>query len=150
MGLTKQYKLLLSAVTTIQALSEANDSEVKTGPIQSADDVSELRNDREATSKLRGQQSTKLIYMQTLRILNIYRFIGSIKTPFSHLLKDYGEASCSGASAEPINMIKDTDLSEPLREFETHQRKRIRWCRYIMRSGILSIWYKEFHTWFYN
>ncbi|PFX25392.1 Angiopoietin-related protein 3 [Stylophora pistillata] len=32
------------------------------------------------------------------------------------LLKDYGEASCSGASVEPI---KDTDLFEPLSETET-------------------------------
>ena len=36
-------------------------------------------------------------------------------------MKDYGEASCSGASAEPI---KDTDLSEPLRVFETHIKER--------------------------
>ena len=40
---------------------------------------------------------------------------------FSHLMKDYGEASCSGASAEPI---KDTDLSEPLPEFETRIKER--------------------------
>ena len=31
-------------------------------------------------------------------------------------MKDYGEASRSGASAEPI---KDTDPSDPLPEFET-------------------------------
>ena len=36
-------------------------------------------------------------------------------------MKDYGEASCSGASAEPI---KDTDLSEPLPEFETRIKER--------------------------
>ena len=35
-------------------------------------------------------------------------------------MKDYGEASCSGASAEPI---KDTDLSEPLPEFETLKKR---------------------------
>ena len=39
---------------------------------------------------------------------------------FSHLLKDCGEAS-SRASAEPIG---DTDLSEPLHEFETHVKER--------------------------
>ena len=31
-------------------------------------------------------------------------------------MKDYGEASCSGATAEPI---KDTDPSDPLPKFET-------------------------------
>lgn len=40
---------------------------------------------------------------------------------FSHLMKDYGEASCSGASAEPV---KDTDMSEPLPEFETRIKER--------------------------
>ena len=36
-------------------------------------------------------------------------------------MEDYGEASCSGASAEPI---KDIDLSKPLPEFETRIKKR--------------------------
>ena len=36
-------------------------------------------------------------------------------------MKDYGDASCSGASAGPI---KDTDLSEPLPEFETRFKER--------------------------
>ena len=35
-------------------------------------------------------------------------------------MKDYGEASCSGTSAEPI---KDIDLSEPLPEFETRIKR---------------------------
>ena len=38
-------------------------------------------------------------------------------------MKDYGEASCSGASAEPT---EDTDLSEPLPEFETRIKERER------------------------
>lgn len=42
----------------------------------------------------------------------------------SHLLKDYGEANCSGASADPIKHDKDTDLSEPLHEFETRIKDR--------------------------
>ena len=37
-------------------------------------------------------------------------------------MKDYGDASCSGASAGPI---KDTDLSEPLPEFETRIIERV-------------------------
>ena len=36
-------------------------------------------------------------------------------------MKDYREASCSGARAEPI---EDTDLSEPLPEFETRIKER--------------------------
>ena len=36
-------------------------------------------------------------------------------------MKDYRDASCSGASAGPI---KDTDLSEPLPEFETRIKER--------------------------
>jgi len=36
-------------------------------------------------------------------------------------MKDYGEASCLGASAEPV---KDTDMSEPLPEFETRIKER--------------------------
>ena len=36
-------------------------------------------------------------------------------------MNDYGEASCSGASAEPI---KDNDLSEHLHEFETRVKER--------------------------
>ena len=36
-------------------------------------------------------------------------------------MKDYGDASCSGASTGPI---KDTDLSEPLPEFETRIKER--------------------------
>ena len=42
----------------------------------------------------------------------------------SHLLKDYGEANCSGACANPIKHDKDTDLSEPLHEFETRIKDR--------------------------
>lgn len=42
----------------------------------------------------------------------------------SHLLKDYGEANCLGASADPIKHDKDTDLSEPLHEFETRIKDR--------------------------
>ena len=36
-------------------------------------------------------------------------------------MKDYGKARCLGASTEPI---KDTDLSEPLPEYETHIKDR--------------------------
>ena len=36
-------------------------------------------------------------------------------------MKYYGEASCLGASAEPV---KDTDMSEPLPEFETRIKER--------------------------
>ena len=61
-------------------------------------------------------------------------------------MKDYGEASCSGASAEPI---KDTVW--PVLTFawirNTYQRKRIRWCRSVITwPGILLIRYKKFST----
>ena len=36
-------------------------------------------------------------------------------------MKDYREASCSGASAEPV---KDTDMSEPSPELETRIKER--------------------------
>ena len=36
-------------------------------------------------------------------------------------MKYYGEASCSGTSAEPV---KDTDMDEPLPEFETRIKER--------------------------
>ena len=36
-------------------------------------------------------------------------------------MKDYGEASCSGTSAEPI---KDTGPSDPLPEIETRIKER--------------------------
>ena len=36
-------------------------------------------------------------------------------------MKYYGGASCSGASAEPV---KDTDMPEPLPEFETRIKER--------------------------
>ena len=36
-------------------------------------------------------------------------------------MKYHGEASCSGASAEPV---KDIDMSEPLPEFETRIKER--------------------------
>ena len=59
--------------------------------------------------------------METFRYLNNNSLIGSLKTFFSHIMKDYREASCSGASVEPI---EDTGMSEPLPEFETRIKER--------------------------
>ena len=42
----------------------------------------------------------------------------------SNLLKDYRQASFSGASAEPNKHDKDIGLSEPLHEFETRIKER--------------------------
>ena len=65
-------------------------------------------------------------------------------------MKDYGEASCSGASAEPIK-----DTAWPVLTFawirNTYQRKRIRWCRSVITwPGILLIRYKKFYTGSHN
>ena len=63
-------------------------------------------------------------------------------------MKDYGEASCSGASAEPI---KDTDPSDPLPEFETRIKEReFVDVSVITRSGILLVRRKEFYTGSHN
>ena len=62
-------------------------------------------------------------------------------------MKDYGEASCSGASAEPI---KDTAWSVLTFAWirNTYQRKRIR--SVITLPGILLIRYKKFYTGSHN
>ena len=79
MGLKKQKQLLLGAVPTIQALPEANSSEVKKRPIPSADsddlkvaDRTEKRPRRSrALQKLEvNRVSTKSIYVETLRKIN--------------------------------------------------------------------------------
>ena len=86
MGLKKR-QLIPGAEPTIQALPEANYSEVKNGPIQSANDkVSEVagRTEKSSSSKIRGQQSKyKIDLQETFRKLNNYSFISSPKTPFS-------------------------------------------------------------------
>ena len=66
MGLKKR-QLIPGAEPTIQALPEANYSEVKNGPIQSANDkVSEVarRTEKSSSSKIRGQQSKYKIDLQ--------------------------------------------------------------------------------------
>ena len=79
MGLKMKKQLLPSAIPMIQALPEANDSEVKKRPIQSADGEDSEVADRTDKKPRRSEVlqklevirvSTKLIDMETLRVLN--------------------------------------------------------------------------------
>ena len=79
MGLKMKKQLLPSAIPMIQALPEANDSEVKKRPIKSADGEDSEVADRTDKKPRRSEVlqklevirvSTKLIDMETLRVLN--------------------------------------------------------------------------------
>ena len=123
MGLKKQKQLLPGAVPTIQALPETNSSEGKKRPIRDSEEPAMSdRTGKNQEVELFNRISQTLIYVQILRMIQ-NKTIYCLKPFFlSQFLKDYEEASCSGASFEPI---VDLDLSDLMSETGPNNKERI-------------------------